>query len=68
MLTQAATKYRSTIKLACGDREANAKSLIQVIALAAEKGTTVTIVADGEDAEKATAELVEIVGGNSDGG
>jgi phosphocarrier protein HPr len=40
--------------------EADGKSVMQMIILAATEGTPLTIEADGEDAEKAVATLVEL--------
>ena len=41
--------FRSTIAVAVGDREADAKSLLSVLALGAKAGTTLRLRADGDD-------------------
>ena len=46
---QKANNYKSTLWVECGDRRANAKSLLGVLSLGITKGTRITIVADGVD-------------------
>jgi phosphocarrier protein len=58
---QMAARYESDIKLQRGRREVNGKSIMGVMMLAAGKGTTFDIVAQGADAEQAVANLVELV-------
>jgi phosphocarrier protein HPr len=56
---RAAMGFQSVIKIAAGEREADAKSLLAVLALGAEGGTTVRVRADGPDAENAITVLGE---------
>jgi phosphocarrier protein HPr len=59
-----ATKFKSTIRVTSfGEtvQEADGKSVMQMIVLAAEEGVKLKIVADGEDAERAVKELCELV-------
>jgi phosphotransferase system HPr (HPr) family protein len=49
--------FESTITIACGDREANAKSMLAVLGLGAEGGSTVRVRADGPDSERAVVAL-----------
>jgi phosphocarrier protein HPr len=45
--------FESSIQVAAGDREANAKSLLAVLALGAKRGTDLRLRADGDDAPAA---------------
>lgn len=60
---QTASTYESeiTVSKADGDEEANAKSSIAVLSLGVEPGESITITAEGGDAERAVAALVELV-------
>ncbi|TET81810.1 HPr family phosphocarrier protein, partial [candidate division TA06 bacterium] len=49
MLVKTAGKYKSEVTLSKDDMEVNAKSIMGVMMLAAEKGSIVTIRAEGED-------------------
>ena len=60
-LVQLAGKFHSDIQLQHGKLTANAKSIMGVLSLAAAKGTTLTICADGIDAQQAVASLVELI-------
>lgn len=61
VFVQTASKFTSDITVACEDRSANAKSILTVLTLGAHKGAVITISAEGEDADQAVAELVELV-------
>jgi phosphocarrier protein HPr len=56
-----AKQYESDIKVVKGDREANAKSSLNVMALGAKHGEAIVIRADGADAEQAVDALVEMI-------
>ena len=58
-----ANRYRSAITLANGPRAVNAKSIMEVLTLAASSGASLTIKAVGEDAEQAVAEITELIAG-----
>ncbi len=60
-LTQLAAKYRSEVFISRSGRRVNAKSIMGVMMLAAGKGATVTIDAEGEDEEAAVAALAELI-------
>lgn len=64
VFVQTASKFTSDITVACEDRSANAKSILTVLTLGAHKGAVITISAEGEDADQAVAELVELVESN----
>ncbi len=60
LLVQKARNFKAEIKLKKEDREANAKSILSVMTLAAEKGSFVTIIAEGEDQKQAVEALVQL--------
>jgi phosphotransferase system HPr (HPr) family protein len=49
--------FGSGITVAAGEREANAKSLLAILALGAKRGTTLRLTADGDDADAAVDAL-----------
>lgn len=61
-----ATRFSSAINLVRGDRAADAKSIMEVLTLAAEKGTELMIKAEGADAEAAVEALTQLVATNFD--
>jgi len=60
-LTQVASAYACEIWLTRNGRRVNAKSIMGVMMLAAGKGSTVTIEAEGADAEAALAALLQLI-------
>ena len=60
MLVQNASKYKSEIRLQKEDVEANAKSILSVMMLAAEIGSFVTIKAQGEDEQQAVEAIAKL--------
>lgn len=59
-----ANQFQSRIRVCCAGEqpgEADGKSVMQMIILAATEGTPMTIEADGPDAEQAVQKLVELV-------
>ena len=58
--------FRSKIAVAAGDREADAKSLLSVLALGAKAGTTLRLRADGDDGPVAVETLGRCVSGLTD--
>ncbi|MBD3288735.1 HPr family phosphocarrier protein [candidate division KSB1 bacterium] len=56
-----ASQYKSDVMVAKNDREVNGKSIMGVMTLAAEMGSVLRIVADGEDEELAVKALVELI-------
>jgi phosphotransferase system HPr (HPr) family protein len=56
---RAAMGFESAIRLGQGERETDAKSLLGVLSLGAEGGSTVRLRADGSDAEAAILALAE---------
>jgi len=60
-LTHIASGFQSEIWLSRSGRRVNAKSIMGVMMLAAGKGATVTIQADGADADAALAALTKLI-------
>ena len=61
LLVQTAAQFHSQIQLQHGEKTANAKSILGVLKLGAVLGDTITLHADGEDAEEALQTLVELI-------
>jgi phosphotransferase system HPr (HPr) family protein len=60
---RAAMGYEAAVTIVAGEREADAKSLLSVLALGAKAGTTVALRAEGADAADAVAGLAEVLAG-----
>ena len=60
---QKANSYKCSIWVEKEDCRVNAKSLLGVLSLGVSKGTTITLIADGNDESEAIAGLVELVNG-----
>ena len=60
-LTQLASKYTAAVWLTRNGRRVNAKSIMGVMMLAAGQGSTVTIEAQGTDAQAALAALTRLI-------
>ena len=67
-LTQVASGYKCELWLTRNGRRVNAKSIMGVMMLAAGKGASIIIDADGEDAEEALAALLKLIAGKFDEG
>lgn len=61
LFVQIANKYESDITIIKEDQEVNGKSIMGILMLAAEKGSKIMIIADGDDAETAVAELSKVL-------
>jgi phosphocarrier protein len=59
-ITQLATRFRSEVWMTKGARRINAKSIMGVMMLAAAKGSTIVVEADGPDEQEAVAALCEL--------
>ncbi|MCP4570072.1 MAG: HPr family phosphocarrier protein [FCB group bacterium] len=57
-VVQTASKFKAEVSLTRGDMTINAKSMLGVMALAAEFGTILILRIEGEDEKEATRELV----------
>jgi phosphocarrier protein HPr len=61
LFVQIANKYDARITLRRGAEEVNGKSIMGILMLGAEKGSTIIIEADGHDAHVALVELEKII-------
>lgn len=64
LFVQTAKRFQSDVKVKHGEREANAKSILNVLTLGAVQGAVVTIRAEGEDAQEALDALEELITSN----
>ena len=55
-----ASRFESQIRVAVGDRVMDGKSILGLLLLSAARGTTLTISADGPDAEAAVTALAAL--------
>jgi len=60
-LVKLASMFASKIYLQKDGLEVNAKSIMGVMTLAAEKGSKILIIADGKDEKEALKQLIELV-------
>jgi len=67
-LTQMASSYKCEVWLTRNDRRVNAKSIMGVMMLAAGKGASITIEAEGEDAAEALGALRKLIADKFDEG
>ncbi len=65
-LIDLASGFESRIRMYRAGREADAKSIMQVMMLAASKGTDVEVAAQGPDAAEAVAAIERLVAGRFD--
>jgi len=61
LFVQIANKFDSRITVIRDKEEVNGKSIMGILMLGAEKGSSIIIEADGEDAHLALAELEKII-------
>jgi len=64
VFVQTAVKFNSNIIVEKDGKEINAKSIIGVLSLGAEKGSKIIIKIEGEDEQKAMKALKELVHNN----
>jgi phosphocarrier protein HPr len=67
-LTQIASSFKCEVWLSRNGRKVNAKSIMGVMMLAAGKGASITIDAEGDDAEAALAALQKLIADKFDEG
>ena len=61
LFVRTAMRFTSQITVALGERQADAKSILAILALCAKAGTTLRLHAVGDDAEAALATLSHIL-------
>lgn len=59
LLAAAARRFQADVRLVKGDQDANARSVVSIMALEVAEGDTVRFVARGPDAEAAVAALID---------
>jgi phosphotransferase system HPr (HPr) family protein len=64
LFVQEANKHGAEIQVRNGDRVANAKSILSILALGVDQGCVITVSAEGEDAPQALAALKALVDAN----
>jgi phosphocarrier protein HPr len=67
-LTQLASGFKSEVWLSRNGRRVNAKSIMGVMMLAAGKGASITVEAEGADAEQALAAIRALIANKFDEG
>ena len=60
-LVRAAGRFQATVTLSANGKQANAKSILAILALGATGGTEVTISATGEGAAEAARALADLI-------
>jgi phosphotransferase system HPr (HPr) family protein len=61
LFVKQAAAFSSAIRLTCGERTADGKSILGVLQLGASAGSTVEIRAEGDDAEAAAEALAAFI-------
>ena len=64
LFVQIANRYNSDVTVRKGKLEVNGKSIMGILMLAAERGSTITLKVEGEDAEKTILELEKLLSGD----
>lgn len=64
LFVQTANRFRSEITVRKGRQKANGKSIMGIMTLAVQQGSTIIVKAEGLDAEAAIAELTKLVENN----
>ena len=67
MFVKTAAKFRSEVFVSRDDLEVNGKSIMGVMMLAAEEGSTIKVRAEGPDEKEVIAALTELVDGKFGG-
>jgi phosphocarrier protein HPr len=62
-LVQVASRFACEVWIKRGNADANAKSIMSVLSLAAAKGTELLVVAEGSDANDAVAAVADLIDG-----
>ncbi len=61
LFVQEANRYKSEVYLQKDSKKVNAKSIMGIMSLAVARGTTVTLIADGNDENEAIVGLSKII-------
>ena len=60
-LVHTAARFRSDIKIRKGDEEVDGKSILGILLLAAGRGTTITVKANGDDEAEAVEAIEKLI-------
>jgi len=60
-LVKVTSRFKSSISIVANGKTANAKSMLSLLSLGAEKGTTLRVIAEGEDAEQAIETIAKLL-------
>ena len=60
-LVTLASKFEADVHIRKDEREVSGKSIMGVLMLAAAKGSQITLIAEGTDAEQALAEIAQLI-------
>ncbi len=60
MIVQKAMEFEAELFLQHNETRVNGKSILSVMMLAAEKGTPITIIAEGKDENNAVEEIIKL--------
>jgi phosphotransferase system HPr (HPr) family protein len=63
---QVARRFRSTLYLKCGDRVADLRSILSVVALCATMGSCLDVEAEGDDEQDAAQAIEQVFTSQSD--
>ena len=61
LFVQIVSRYDSNVIVQRGDEQVNGKSIMGILTLGAQQGTTVIIIAEGEDADDVVKDLDELL-------
>jgi len=61
IFVETAKKFRSNIIIEKADKSANAKNILQILALGVDYGDEITLIIEGEDEKEAEKELVNLL-------
>lgn len=61
ILVKFANRFKSNITIICGNKTANAKSILSVLSLGAVRGSMITIRVDGQDEQYALSSLKKLI-------
>jgi phosphocarrier protein len=65
-LVHTAARYKSDIKIRKGEEEVDGKSILGILLLAAGRGTSITLRADGPDEREALDSVEKLIGDKFD--
>ncbi|HEC69034.1 MAG TPA: HPr family phosphocarrier protein [Candidatus Omnitrophica bacterium] len=61
LFVQTAAKFDSSVRIKKDNQLVDGKSIMSILSLGAESGNRITIIAEGEDAQRAVLELEKIL-------